>query len=50
MLAGAGLGDDAPCAEALCEQRLADRIVDLVSAGVREVLALEPHFRAPAAR
>ena len=35
-------------AEPLREQRLADRVVDLVRAGVREVLALEPHLRAPA--
>ena len=34
----------------LREQSLADRVVDLVSARVREVLALEPDLRAPAAR
>ena len=47
---GAGLGDDALRAEALREQRLAERVVDLVRAGVREVLALEPHLRTPAPR
>ena len=46
MLAGAGLGDDAPLAHALREQRLAERVVDLVRAGVREVLALEEDARA----
>ena len=46
VLAGAGLGDDAPLAHALREQRLAERVVDLVRAGVREVLALEEDARA----
>ena len=41
MLAGAGLGDDAPLAHAAGEQRLAERVVDLVRAGVREVFALQ---------
>lgn len=41
MLAGAGLGDDAGLAHALGEQRLAQHVVDLVRAGVVEVLALE---------
>ena len=50
VLAGAGLRDDALRAEALCEQRLAERIVDLVRAGMREVLALEPDVRVPGAR
>ena len=35
VLSGAGLGDDAPLAHALGEQRLAERVVDLVRAGVR---------------
>ena len=48
VLAGAGLGDDALRAEALGEQRLADRVVDLVRARVREVFALEPDLGAPA--
>ena len=41
VLAGAGLGDHARLAEALGEQRLAEHVVDLVRAGVVEVLALE---------
>src|SRR5262249_56192589 len=39
--ARAGLGDDAPLAEPLREHRLAERVVELVRAGVEEVLALE---------
>ena len=46
VLAGAGFGDDAPLAHPLREQRLAERVVDLVRAGVREVLALEEDARA----
>ena len=42
VLAGAGLGDDARLAHAPGQQRLAERVVDLVRAGVEEVLALEP--------
>ena len=34
VLAGAGLGDDAPLAEPPREQRLAERVVELVRAGV----------------
>ena len=41
VLAGAGLGDDPGLAEAPGQQRLAERVVDLVGAGVGEVLALE---------
>ena len=41
VLAGAGLGDDPLLAHALGEQRLAERVVDLVRAGVEQVLALE---------
>jgi hypothetical protein len=44
--AGAGLGDDPRLAHALGQQRLADRVVDLVRAGVVEVLALEPDLAA----
>ena len=44
--AGAGLGDDAPLAEPLREHRLADAVVDLVRAGVIQVLALQPDLRA----
>ena len=46
VLAGAGLGDHAPLAQALREQRLADAVVDLVRAGVVQVLALQPDLRA----
>ena len=46
VLAGAGLGDDARLAEVLREQRLADRVVDLVRARVVQVLALEEDLRA----
>ena len=50
VLARAGLRDDALRAEPLGEQRLADRVVDLVRARVREILALQPDLGAPAAR
>ena len=50
VLAGAGLGDDASRTEAPREQRLADGVVDLVRAGVRQILALEPHVARPSAR
>ena len=50
VLAGAGFGDDALRAELLREQHLADGVVDLVRAGVREVFALQPDLRAPALR
>ena len=46
VLAGAGLGDDALLAHLLGEQRLAEHVVDLVAAGVGEVLALEQDARA----
>ena len=46
MLARARLGDDALLAEPPREQRLADGVVDLVRARVREVFALEPDARA----
>jgi len=46
-LSRAGLGNDAPGAEPLREQRLADRVVDLVRTGMRQILALEPQLRAP---
>ena len=46
VLARAGLGDDARLAHALGEQDLAEAIVDLVRAGVIEVLALEIDLRA----
>ncbi len=37
-------------AEPLGQHGLAERVVDLVRAGVREILALEPHLRAPGLR
>ncbi len=43
MLAGAGLGDDPPLAHPLGQERLAERVVELVRARVVEVLALEIH-------
>ena len=43
VLAGARLGDDPPLAHALGQQRLAERVVELMRAGVVEVLALEVH-------
>src|SRR5690606_28489707 len=47
VLAGAGLGDDPALAHAAGQQRLADGVVDLVRAGVVQVLALEQDARAP---
>jgi hypothetical protein len=41
VLAGAGLGDQPALAHAARQERLADAVVDLVSAGVVQVLALE---------
>jgi hypothetical protein len=41
VLSRSRLGDDAPLAEPDREQRLAKRVVDLVRAGVAQVLALE---------
>ena len=46
MLAGAGLGDDALLAHAVASKRLADSVVDLVRAGVVQILALEQDLRA----
>ena len=46
VLARAGFGDDALLAHAPGEQDLAERVVDLVRAGVQEVFALEINFRA----
>ena len=50
VLAGAGLGDDPRLAHALGQQRLAERVVDLVRAGVQQVLALEVDRAAGAPR
>ena len=46
VLPGAGLGDDPALAHADREQRLAERVVDLVRAGVGQVFALEEDPRA----
>jgi hypothetical protein len=45
VLPGAGFGDDAPLAHALGEQALPEGVVDLVRAGVVEILALEDDAR-----
>ena len=45
MLSGAGFGDDAFLAHAFGEQGLAYGVVDLVGAGVEEILAFEIDFR-----
>ncbi len=50
VLSGARLGDDALLAHPPREQRLAEHVVDLVRARVREVLALEQHAHAEAVR
>jgi hypothetical protein len=50
VLAGAGLGDDARLAHALGQQDLAQAVVDLVRAGVVQVLALEVDLRAAIVR
>src|SRR6185369_4399377 len=46
VLAGAGLGDDALLAHAARDHDLAEHVVDLVRAGVVQLLALEIDFRA----
>ena len=46
VLAGARLGDDARLAHAPGEQDLAEHVVDLVRAGVVQLLALEVDLRA----
>ena len=43
VLAGAGLGDDRRLAHVAGQQRLAQHVVDLVGAGVGQVLPLEQH-------
>jgi hypothetical protein len=45
MLAGAGFGDDARLAHPAGQQDLAQAVVDLVAAGVVELIALEVDFR-----
>jgi hypothetical protein len=46
VLAGAGFGDDAGLAHAFGDEDLAERVVDLVRAGVQQVFALEINLRA----
>ena len=46
MLAGAGFGDDARLAHLLRQQDLAEAVVDLVRAGVVQLVALEVDLRA----
>ena len=48
VLPRTGLGDDAALAHPAGEQRLAERVVDLVRAGVSEILALQKNRRAAA--
>src|SRR5262249_11246888 len=50
VLPRAGLRDDPLLAHADGEQRLAERVVDLVRAGVREILALQEDARAAGGR
>jgi len=45
VLAGARFGDDPVLAHPSGEQHLAERIVDLVRAGVTEILPLQPERR-----
>ena len=46
MLSGAGFGNDAALAEALGEQGLTNGVIDFVCAGVVQVFAFQPNFRA----
>ena len=46
VLARAGFGDDAGLAHAPGEEDLAHRVIELVRAGVVQILALEINFRA----
>src|SRR6266545_2968302 len=48
MLARAGLGDDPGLAHTFGQQPLAERVVDFMRAGMRQVLALEVDLRAAA--
>src|SRR5260370_41352030 len=44
VLTRAGLSDDAPLTHALREQNLAERVVDLMRAGMQQILSLEINF------
>ena len=46
VLSGAGFGNDAALAEALGEQGLTNGVIDFVCAGVVQVFAFQPNFRA----
>ena len=46
VLSGAGLGDETRLLQAARQERLTDRVVDLVRAGVEQVLALQEDARA----
>ena len=50
VLPGAGFGDDAPLAHPHRQQRLTERVVDLVRAGMGQILALQEDARAAARR
>ena len=50
VLTGAGLGDDPRLPHSLGEQRLAERVVDLVRAGMGQVFALEQDAEVRCAR
>jgi hypothetical protein len=43
VLAGPGLGDNAPLAHSHRQERLADRVVDLVGARMVQVFPLQDH-------
>jgi len=45
VLAGSRLGDDARLAQSPGQQQLAQRVVDLVAAGMVQVLSLQPDIR-----
>ena len=47
VLTRAGLGDDVLFAHTAREQDLAERVIDFVRAGVKQVLALQKNLRAP---
>src|SRR5207245_2952127 len=50
VLTRTGLSDDSLGPQALCQQGLTDRVVDLVRTRVRQILALQPDLRTPAFR
>ena len=46
MLSGAGFGDDTALAKTFSEQSLTNGVVDFVRAGMVQVFAFQPDFRA----